>query len=616
MHVSFPGDHSEFRTTLANIPEGYNISDGVHPGWCHNEENPISSRKSYLVSLHSSCDENLPKDLQNRNWNMVNYILNHKQSASWVDVRDAIWYFTYKVKSLSEVAQAMVNEAVEKGADFVPKSGQVLAIICDAGPKVQLTFVEGVQAECDLFIDDIDKDDNEDLFCLSLPQEPIKMRVSYPGSISEFKTTLAEVPEGYDVTNGSYLGWCNDENIPIRSRVTYDAILYSSYSTNLPAYLQDKQWDMVNYILNHKQSYNRQDIQTAIWYFTNIREYPSAPQAQELVDDALANGAGFVPESPQVVAIICDAGPEVQPTAIEVVLPICNTPTEDDDKKFENACFKLPQTPINMRVAYPSDNSEFGTTLAHVPEGYSIADGIFPGWCHDEENPLSSWKSYKVNLFSSYAEKLPTELQDRNWGMVNYILNHKESASWVDVRDAIWYFTYKVKSLSAVAQALVNEAVKEGENFVPKAGQVLAVICDAGSEVQLTFIEVVLPSCIVPIAPELPEAQITKSQTKLDNVPLQTRLMANYPNPFNPETWIPFELAEDSNIKVEIYDMTGRIIRTLDLGYRPAGHYIDRSSAVRWDGRNASGERVASGVYLYRLLAGDFSALRRMVILK
>jgi len=109
----------------------------------------------------------------------------------------------------------------------------------------------------------------------------------------------------------------------------------------------------------------------------------------------------------------------------------------------------------------------------------------------------------------------------------------------------------------------------------------------------------------------LPEVHAT-----LRTAPHKTRLLANYPNPFNPETWIPFELADDAKVNIQIYDVTGRLVRTLDLGRRPAGHYADQSAAAYWDGRNSSGERVASGMYLYRLTAGDFSAMRRMVILK
>ncbi|MAF12776.1 hypothetical protein CMK11_20185 [Candidatus Poribacteria bacterium] len=98
--------------------------------------------------------------------------------------------------------------------------------------------------------------------------------------------------------------------------------------------------------------------------------------------------------------------------------------------------------------------------------------------------------------------------------------------------------------------------------------------------------------------------------------PFQTRLMANYPNPFNPETWIPFELAADSDVTIRIYGLDGGLVRTLELGARGVGEHVGREDAAYWDGRNAEGEAVASGVYMYELAAGDYHALRRMVVMK
>ena len=99
-------------------------------------------------------------------------------------------------------------------------------------------------------------------------------------------------------------------------------------------------------------------------------------------------------------------------------------------------------------------------------------------------------------------------------------------------------------------------------------------------------------------------------------IPKETELLANYPNPFNPETWIPYRLAEDAFVALTIYDQTGRVIRTLELGHRIASAYESQSKAVYWDGRNELGEQVASGVYFYHLSAGDYSATRKMLILK
>ena len=99
-------------------------------------------------------------------------------------------------------------------------------------------------------------------------------------------------------------------------------------------------------------------------------------------------------------------------------------------------------------------------------------------------------------------------------------------------------------------------------------------------------------------------------------IPEKTALFANYPNPFNPETWIPYQLAEHAEVTLSIYSIHGKLIRTLAIGYQPAGLYQYRSRAVYWDGRNALGEPVASGIYFYTLTAGTFTATRRMLILK
>ena len=99
-------------------------------------------------------------------------------------------------------------------------------------------------------------------------------------------------------------------------------------------------------------------------------------------------------------------------------------------------------------------------------------------------------------------------------------------------------------------------------------------------------------------------------------IPRISALLPNYPNPFNPETWIPYRLSKPSEVAIHIYDARGSVVRQLDLGYQPAGLYQTRSRAVYWDGKNDTGESVASGVYFYTLTAGEFSATRKMLILK
>ncbi len=114
----------------------------------------------------------------------------------------------------------------------------------------------------------------------------------------------------------------------------------------------------------------------------------------------------------------------------------------------------------------------------------------------------------------------------------------------------------------------------------------------------------------VPAAPSL------QNQLVVDIQPENTTLLANYPNPFNPETWIPYHLAKSADVTLHIYAANGVLVRTLVLGHQPTGIYQSRSRAVYWDGRNEFGEPVASGIYFYTFRAGDFTATRKMLIRK
>jgi hypothetical protein len=98
--------------------------------------------------------------------------------------------------------------------------------------------------------------------------------------------------------------------------------------------------------------------------------------------------------------------------------------------------------------------------------------------------------------------------------------------------------------------------------------------------------------------------------------PERTALLPNFPNPFNPETWIPYQLARDSHVRISIYDTKGILVRQMDLGLQPEGYYTDKHHAAYWDGRNDGGELLASGVYVYVFRAGSYRASRRMAIVR
>ena len=110
--------------------------------------------------------------------------------------------------------------------------------------------------------------------------------------------------------------------------------------------------------------------------------------------------------------------------------------------------------------------------------------------------------------------------------------------------------------------------------------------------------------------------QLLAKLTPAEVIPTETLLLTNYPNPFNPETWLPYQLSKPAEVTVIIHAADGRLIRTLALGHQPAGVYQSKTRAAYWDGRNELGESVASGVYFYTLKAGDFTATRKMLIRK
>ena len=122
--------------------------------------------------------------------------------------------------------------------------------------------------------------------------------------------------------------------------------------------------------------------------------------------------------------------------------------------------------------------------------------------------------------------------------------------------------------------------------------------------------------------------QITLKEAAAPAV-VRTLLAQNFPNPFNPDTYIPYALASDAHVTINIFDMRGNLVRRLNLGYQKAGFYMERSDAAHWKGRDSFGQKVASGLYFYtlqvhsvpirtipRIGAGGFVATRRMVIMR
>jgi len=164
------------------------------------------------------------------------------------------------------------------------------------------------------------------------------------------------------------------------------------------------------------------------------------------------------------------------------------------------------------------------------------------------------------------------------------------------ITDQMVSWQIRLSSPEPVQLTVDNQEIPAGQELIISDGWMETVL-SAGMEMQLAS----------------GERELTIS---LRPLPKATALLQNYPNPFNPETWIPFELNQDSEVSLTIYDMAGRLVRRLDIGFQEAGTYLRRDQAIYWDGRTQSGEQVASGTYFYTLKTADYVSTQKMIILK
>lgn len=211
---------------------------------------------------------------------------------------------------------------------------------------------------------------------LSQQAATIVVQEAFPTSY--VRITLANLPPGFTVTNGVYLGWCVEYLAQLNAGTTYNVTLYDSYGP-LPSRLQSTNWDLVNYIINHKQG-DADDVQTAIWNFiggpvstNNARYFPPSAAALAIISDALANGEGFVPtQFGQVSAVIVDPGAGVQILIAEVAVGFNRPPVAGPD---------TVTTPRNVALSVPlstllaNDSDPDGDALTVVSAGILSAQG-------------------------------------------------------------------------------------------------------------------------------------------------------------------------------------------------------------------------------------------------
>ena len=256
-----------------------------------------------------------------------------------------------------------------------------------------------------------------------------------------------------------------------------------------------------------------------------------------------------------------------------------------------------------------------GFTLQHVVRGL----GATGGEDSLEFSPNSRWiagytgrQEHRIQFWNIETEEVDLELPT---GLV-LMARFSPDSRWFTT--AIWgpergTYAPGVQIWDVQTGQLASEFSPPYHRIIFSPDGVTVAVDHYDGRIHLVPIETVLPH----LRQDIPIA-VKPSELPLDSHGFIKRdaLLPNYPNPFNPETWIPYQLAAASSVRIHIYDLMGQWVRTLDLGRQSAGAYLSRNRAAYWDGRNALGERVAGGVYFYRLETDDFTATKRMVIVK
>jgi hypothetical protein len=196
--------------------------------------------------------------------------------------------------------------------------------------------------------------------------------------------------------------------------------------------------------------------------------------------------------------------------------------------------------------------------------------------------------------------------------VVNGLVRDEKGAALENIRVTVENLT-----ASRNVQAVADESGRYVAVLVDLSGKAVKV----GDMIAVDAVDPTGAYVAEPIKHLITEEDIARGSVLVANltmrpVPRESALLPNYPNPFNPETWMPFVLSDEADVTIRIYDSVGRLVRRINLGHLRPGYYLNRDRAAYWDGRNELGEQVASGIYFYQIQAGSFTKTKRMVLLK
>lgn len=324
-------------------------------------------------------------------------------------------------------------------------------------------------------------------------------------------------------------------------------------------------------------------------------------------------------EEPDVEAPVVEEPAAEEPVVTEEPAaeePAVEEPAEGEGE--EPVVAETPEAPAEGEM--PAEGEGDTPVVAEMPETPAAED--MPA---DEETPEAPAEGEGDAPVVAETPETPAEGEDEapaapalrtyngTWAFVvtSDLQGIEAGASYVVVAENLRTGIVTTKQVSGDAQRISAAWADLNRKSVVEAGDKLEVaLYDArGVIVSGPFQRTVTTT-------DIRNAYLTLQLRVGDVQPKDTLLAQNFPNPFNPETWIPYQLSKSTEVTLQIYDISGRLVRTLDLGWKPTGSYMTQSSAAYWDGRNSVGERVASGPYFYTLQTRDFAATRRMVILK
>jgi hypothetical protein len=287
----------------------------------------------------------------------------------------------------------------------------------------------------------------------------------------------------------------------------------------------------------------------------------------------------------------------------------------------------LPLKPLEPYTARSFARELGATVIIRYDEANQRFAGFTPK-APGDGFPMEAGKGYIINVLEptevellgtiwgnvSLPEAAPPTVNGSAWAIV--VSGSVLDGETMSARDRTYIATVKNLRTGAVATEIVDA---DGYFAAAWADLSRKAVAEAGDRVEVAVIDgsgdIVSGPFVSEITPDEIRNAVVNVRLRLgDIIPAKPALLQNYPNPFNPETWIPYQLVEDVDVSIKVFDVSGRLVRTLKLGHRSAGFYTTRERSAYWDGRNEAGEQVSSGIYFYTVQSGEFTAIKMMVV--